>query len=145
MKINQHTNWIRADLKAHINPPSTPLINMGLEEELERNITKFKIQNNPATSTSETNYINIITFEDRQSQEFPTLLKNFSITIDATSMTSASGRINYLVTMLHRAAIREFKKLARQNSGTTNDHLNQITKGLLSYFPLSTPYPSISE
>ena len=36
--------------------------------------------------------------------------------------------------MLHREALREFRKLESQNSGTTNSCLKRIQEGLLGYF-----------
>ena len=64
------------------------------------------------------------------------LLKNFRIKFDGTGTTSVAGRINYLRTMLHWEALREFDELASQNSGTKNAHLNHIMECLLGYFLL---------
>ena len=49
---------------------------------------------------SETYNIHMYTFNDSQPEEFLPLLRNSKIVTDSTSTTSASGRINYLRTLL---------------------------------------------
>ena len=64
------------------------------------------MQRNPAMDMSETYNINMSTFEDGQPEKFLALLNNFKIAIYGTGMTSPSGRINYLRTMLRGEALK---------------------------------------
>ena len=61
---------------------------------------------------SEAYKINISTFDDGQPEEFLSLLRNFKIAIDVTGMTTGSGRMNYLRTMICVTSLREFNKLS---------------------------------
>ena len=97
MKIDQHSNWLSADVQARIEPPPIPLIKVGIEEERASYMINVKIRRNPATAMSETYNMNVSTFEDGQPEEFFTLLENFRIAIDGTGTTSASGKITTYV------------------------------------------------
>ena len=66
------------------------------------------------------------------------MMKDFKTGTDRTGTTSAPGRIQFLRTMLHREALREFDVIKIQVGSTTNIQLKQIKEGLLSYFPPST-------
>ena len=75
---------------------------------------------------SETYKLNISTFDDGQPEEFLSLLRNFKIAIDVTGMTTGSGWINYLSTMICVTSLREFKKKSLAEDSTAN-HLKHIT------------------
>ena len=66
------------------------------------------------------------TFEDGQPEEFLALLRNFKISIDVTGMTTDSGRVNYLHTMLRGTRLRDFDELALAGN-LTNNHLKHST------------------
>ena len=48
---------------------------------------------------------------------------------------SVKGQTNNLHTLLHGEALREFDKLASQNSGRTSARLKFIQEGLFGYLP----------
>ena len=73
-------------------------------------------------------------FEHGQLEEFLALVKNFNTAINGTGTTSAAGKINDISTILCGEQHREFDKLASQNNGTINAHLNFILEGLLGFF-----------
>ena len=76
------------------------------------------------------------TFDDGQPEKSLTLLRNFKTAVDGTGMTTPTGRINYLRTMLRGKILGGFDKLSLQGN-TTNNHLNHIVEGLLDeFFPL---------
>ena len=96
---------------------------------------------NPSSAASETYIINMNTLNYGQPEEFLALLNNFNIDIDGIGTTTPSGRINYLRTMLCRQVPRKFDELQSQNGGSTNNHLNIITEGLLEYIlPINSLY-----
>ena len=86
----------------------------------------------------------ISTFKNGKPEEFLVLTNNFKSEIDGTGTTSAPGRINYLLTMLHGESLQEFDELASQINGTTNANLNFIKERILGYFTGSMNFPSIS-
>ena len=63
-------------------------------------------------------------------------MKNLKTTIDGTGTMSVTGRIYYLRTMLRGEDLREFYKLASQNSGPERAHFEFILKDLLEHHPL---------
>ena len=93
-------------------------------------IIKVKVWRNPSQAALETYKINISTFNDGQPEELLALLRNCNIAIDGTGTTTASGRINYLSTMLRGTNLREFDELALSGNLTAN-HLKHIKEGLL--------------
>ena len=56
---------------------------------------------NPASAASETYELNIATFDNGKPKQFLLPMKNFKTAIYRKVITSVSGRINYLRTMLH--------------------------------------------
>ena len=71
-------------------------------------------------------------------------MKNFKRAVNGAGTTTAAGKISYLRAILHREALREFNKLASQNSGTNHAHLKLIQEGLLTPPPRLTPFPGKS-
>ena len=59
-------------------------------------------------------------------------MRNFKIKIDGTGTITASGRINYLCTMIVETSLREFDELALAGD-LTNCHLKHIMEGLLKH------------
>ena len=76
------------------------------------------MQGNSDSETSEMYNINMTTFENGKPEEILTLLNNSKIAIDGTGTTSATGRIEYLRTMLRGEGLREFNELANWNTCT---------------------------
>ena len=63
------------------------------------------------------------------------LMKNFKTAIEGTGTALATGKIDYILTLLRGEEPREFDKLASQKTGKRNAHLKFIHEGLLGYFP----------
>ena len=82
----------------------------------------------PSNANSYMYELKIVTIEHIQPEEF------LAHTIDRTGATTASGKMNYLSTVLRGEALLEFDELASQNAGTNHTHLKFIQEGLLSYF-----------
>ena len=61
-------------------------------------------------------------------------MNNFKTAVDGSGTMSATGKINYLRTLIHGEEIQEFDELTSQNTGTSNAHLNFIKEGLLGHF-----------
>ena len=65
-------------------------------------------------------------------------MNNFKSAIDRTGNTLAAGKINYIRTILCGESLREFDKLASQNTGTNNQHLKFTHEGLLGVFQINS-------
>ena len=61
-------------------------------------------------------------------------MKDFKTATDGTGTTSATGKIQFLYTMLGGEALREFDVLEIQVGSTTNGHLKSIKESLIGYF-----------
>ena len=88
-------------MQARIEPLPFPAVKVELEEKSQINIIKVKIQRNNTLATSVIYNINVSIFKDVQPEEFLTLLKNFTITIDGTGTVSRLGKIHFLCVILH--------------------------------------------
>ena len=62
------------------------------------------------------------------------MMKDFKTATDGTGTTSATGKIQFLYTMLRGEALREFDVLEIQVGSTTNGHLKSIKESLIGYF-----------
>lgn len=111
--------WLSADVQAYIEPPESPLIKVE-PEEIRKKHYQVRILEKPLTTASETCKINKSTFDYGQPEELLVLLRNFQIEIDGTGTTTASGRINYLHTMIRGTSLRELDKLALVGNSITN-------------------------
>ena len=92
-----------------------------------------------ASATSETYKLKVQTFANSKPEEFLQNTKDFKTGIYGTVTTSVPGKIQFLRTMLHREAPREFDVITSQIGSTNNTHLKQINEGLLSYPPPPLP------
>ena len=54
--------WLRADMKAHIEPNPIPMIKLEVEDERTTHIIKVKTQIKPSSEVSETYNINMNKF-----------------------------------------------------------------------------------
>ena len=88
--------WLRADVQAHIEPFTIPLIKLEVDNEHTTNIIKVKIHRNPSSAASEMHNIKINTFNDVQPEEFLSLLNNFNIATDGIGTTTTPVHMNYL-------------------------------------------------
>ena len=109
----RNIKWLKPDVQVCIEPPPTPLVNMEAKEMHATYIIKVEVWINPSQSTSETYKINISTLEYGQPEEILALLRKVTIKIDKTGTTTASGRINYLRTMLSRTDTRSEERRVR--------------------------------
>ena len=73
--------------------------------------------------------MNMSIFDNVQTEEFLTILRNFRISIDITGTIMTTGLVKYLRMMLRGKRIREFGELSLQGN-TTNNHLKYIMEGL---------------
>ena len=89
----------------------------------------------PALVTSETYKLKAPTFENGKLEEFPYMMNNFKTATDRTGTTSATRKIHFLRTMVHREYLIEFDDLVGQAGSTTNGHINPTKEGLIGYFP----------
>ena len=78
-------------MQARIKPPPIPLVKLELEDERAIHIINVKMQRKPSLEASETYKINMNTFNDGQTEEFPALLKNFKLKTDWTETNYPSG------------------------------------------------------
>ena len=69
-------------------------------------------------------------------------MNNFKTAVYSTGTISAAGKMNYLRTLLRGKALREFDRLASQNTVTSNAHLKFIQDILLGFSPRLMPFPS---
>ena len=85
-----------------------------------------------------------MTFEHGQPEELLALMDNFKTSFDGIGTTPAEGKIDYLRNLLCGVELREFDKLAIQNTGTSNAHFKLILEGLLGCFFQLKHFPSRS-
>ena len=135
MRIAHSHNCFIADVQACINPQTTLIIKVELEEERASRSIKVNMRKALASATSEMYKLKMATFKNVQLEKFLALLKSFRIAVNGTWTTSVSGSIEYLRTVLHGEAIIYFDELASQNNGMANAYLKHIMEGLLGYFP----------
>ena len=103
--------WISAEVQARIKTLPIPLIKKEADYVRECDIIKIKKRQDPFDANSETYDIKIATFENSQPEELLALMKNLKSAVDGTGTTLASGRINYLRTLLHGESLLEFDGL----------------------------------
>ena len=87
----------------------------------------------PPNVALETYNLKIATFEHGQPEEFLHLTTNFKRVVERTWTEMAAGKLNCLHTILRGETIQEFDKLAIQNAGTNNTHLNFVQEGLTGF------------
>ena len=133
--------WLSAEFQARIKHSLILLIKKYPKESNEYDIIKIKMRWNPSDAASEMYKLKIVTFKHSQPEEFPQLMNNFKREVDRSGTTTVVGKTNYIRTLLHGEAIREFDKLSSQNAGTNIAHLKSIQEGLLGYsFPNQCPF-----
>ena len=138
MKV-RNTKWLNADFQAHTKPQSLTLIREVIEEVYEFNTIKINMQQDPAPSTFKKYELKVPTSESGKLEEFLQMMKKFKTATDGIETMSATGKIQFLSTMLCKEDLREFGYLAGQVGSTTNRNLRFIKKGLLRYFlPVNT-------
>ena len=130
----KNAGWISADILTHINPQPIPLIKVELDDYCTTHIIKVKMLRNPSSAASEMYNVNMNMFDDGQPEEVLSLFRNFKIAFDGTITTNQSSWLNYLRTMLHVQALRQFDELQSQYGGATNKNLNIMQEVLLKYF-----------
>ena len=124
--------WKIVDVQARIEPPPISLIKATSEKAEEYNMIKINMCRDPASATSKTYELKVQTFENGKPEEFLQMTKDFKNATDGTGTTSATGRIQFLRTMLRGEALREFDVISSQVGITTNGNLKLIKEGLLS-------------
>ena len=134
MKLGNNRR-INAEVQARIDPPPTPLIRTPSGKVEECNIIKIKMRQYSASVTSNTYELKVQTYKNGKPEEFLQMMKDFKTTTDGIGTNSATGKIQFLRTMLCGEDLREFYVLAIRFGITTNGHLKWIKEGLLGHFP----------
>ena len=130
----RNNKWINSDVQARIEPPPIPLLRETTRNTEETNIIRIKMHRGPESATSKTYELKVQTFKIFKSEEFLQMMKYFKTGIDGTGNTSASGKIQFLCTMLRGESLIEFEVIANQVGSTTNGHLKKSRCFLLRYF-----------
>ena len=117
--------WLNSDVQARIEPPPITLLKATAGKTEETHIIKIKMRREPASSTSETYELKVQTFENGKPKYFLQMMKDFKTGIDGTGMTSVSGKIKFLPTMLRGEDLREFYVIANQVGSTKNAQLKK--------------------
>ena len=105
MKLG-NTQWIKADVKACIEPPPITMISSVTEKVEECNIIKINMRRDPASSTSKTYKLKVPTSKNGKPEEFLQIMKEFKTATDGTVTTPATVKNHFLRTMLHGYALR---------------------------------------
>ena len=86
------------------------------------------------SSTSDLNELNRSLLYHCEQEEFLLLVRNFNMTLAATGMLEMDSKIQYLCTLVHGEALRQFELLSADIKNTETLNLDCYIKGLALYF-----------
>ena len=95
-----------------MEPPLIPLIKETCHVNPEKDLVKLKLRIYPTSSTSDLYEFNMSLFDHGDLEEFLLFIRKFNITLAATRNLEMEANIQYLCTLLHGKALRQFDLLS---------------------------------
>ena len=104
--------WNSGMTQAHVEPPPIILINRTYDGKSDKYFVKLKLHRYPMFSTSDPYEFRIYLIDNDNPEDFLLFVRNFNMNLAASGTLETSAKIQYLRTVVHGEALRQFDSLS---------------------------------
>ena len=136
MNFFHKKGWGAENNTDHVDPPTITLVKETSTGKPYWDYVKLNLRRYPTSSTLDPYEFRMSLFDYGKPEEFLLLVQNFQMNRASTGMLETEAKIQYLCTLVHGDALRQFDLLSAdvKNTETPLD-VNYIIKGLVWYSP----------
>ena len=123
----------------HLDTPLIPLTKIKNNENSDKDCVKIKLRRNPPTQKLDLYQFKMIFFDNGYPEDFLLFIRNFNMAHEASGTILSGLKIQYLCTMVHGEALRQFDTFSDEVVINPSKNLKSIILVLGTYvFPVST-------
>ena len=129
--------------QVHVEPPLTPLFKIKYDGKSEKDFVKLKLCRDLTSSTLGLYKLKMSLFDNSEPEEIFLFMRNFNTTLAASGMLEAGAKAQYLCTLVHREALRQFDSFSADMESANPLDMKILLKGW--HYPPTPPVNSLSK